>query len=543
MNISEIEKGISYRIKLTIQQKKAGVSAIIFGFIAHMYFMCNLLLNDDTVVNYYASNYPYQPKFLFSAANSGRWLMILAGDITTWVKPPFISGVLIILCLAALAMILVDLLEIKSVAGSINCGALVAVFPSVTALMSLKEVGYTLSVLLVALSIYLSEKRKLIIVPIIFCGMGLSIMPVNISYVLVLYIYVLLKKILNDDVPTKEIVCSILKEFFIILCGVIIVYLGLLISFRVIGSSQVTSYQGGEAAVTGNWVRNIIPNLSTTIEKTQKLHTTIQMIPQLKFTIEVCYIIQIICIGILFINKKMRIGVIKTIILVFSIIILPYAISAISVISPDFQYSWHHRSQWMMPLCGVWLLFELALNSISNSKVSGLLYHIVVINMALMVYGFALTDNIVYKAMYYVAERDTAICTRMAATLDSLEGFSYDENPVYIVKMAEVANADNTTSILKAEPELYRTIAADLETNLWCYGDIALRSHMKVFEGVDLKYPSEEFVERIQSDLETILQEHADMEYGDFDVFRYEDTNTYVIVIKIQVSQGIIDNR
>ena len=64
MNVSDIEKGFFKKIELTAQQKKSGISAIVFGFVAHMYFMCNMIFNDDSISAYYLLSDPYGDPFV-----------------------------------------------------------------------------------------------------------------------------------------------------------------------------------------------------------------------------------------------------------------------------------------------------------------------------------------------------------------------------------------------------------------------------------------------------------------------------------------------
>lgn len=549
MVVSEIEKSLYKQIKLSTQQKKAMISASICGFITHLYFMCNMLFNDDTVSAYYGLVNPYA--FPFAGASSGRWLMRIANYPTTWFRPPFFGGVIIILIMAILAAILVDIMKIKSDICSVLCGALLVVFPSVLAFMSLWDIGYALSVLLPVIAIYNVEKGNNVIISVLLCGLGLSIMPVNMMSVMVLNIYIVIVKVLSqEDLKFKNVWKPLVKQMLVILGGMAIVYLGIFIATHMnMVSSELATYQGGDEAITGKWIDNLIPNIGIAISKTRKFRiSTMQMIPQLKFTFRICYAIQIVSVLVLLIKNKVYRKIEKLVVLILCLISLPIALSAISVVSSQFQYSWQHRMQWVFVLCGAFMLGERMIEALweENGKrkaICHVIYYLISVNMCLMVFGFALTDNIVYRAKHYVVEMDTALCTRIAAVLDSDKEFSYADNPVYIMNLTEIAYADNSRSPLKVEPDLYYTITSDLDTNLWCYSEASIRAHLGLYEGVNIKAPEASVLKRIGEKWGDIEAEHADMKNGEFDVFRFEDTDTYIVVVKTAISSGIIDNR
>ncbi len=549
MNVSDIEKGIFKRIELTAQQKKAGISAIVFGFVAHMYFMCNMIFNDDSISAYYLLSDPYGDPFV--GASSGRWLLKTSSYLTTWFRPPFLCGVLIILCMAILGIIIVDLMNIKTSAGAITCGGLVVVFPSVIAYMSLWDIGYALSFFLPVLAIYLIEKGKSIALSVFICGIGLSIMPINVMGVIVLCIYIFVGRILTvDDITYESVWKPLIKQVLVVMGGMLIVYAGIWVSTHMsTTSTEITSYQGASEVVSGTWINNLAIGIETAFSKTLKVgYGAMQMIPQLKFSFILCYCIQILSVLALTVINKLYKKISKLVLLLLAIAFLPIAVSLISVLSPGFQYSLQHRMQWVFILCGAWMLSERVIEAIwedkdSRKKICKILYCIVAVNMGLMLYGFTVTDNIVHRALQYVTEKDTALCTRILAKLDSDANFSYEDNPVYFINVVSEADENNTTSVFKAEPELYKTIIMDIETNLWCYGDRTIRAHMSLYEGVDFLVPDDNVINRISSKWGEIEHEHGEMHFGDFDVFRFEETDTYVVVLKSQVSYGIIENR
>ncbi len=543
----EIEKDLFKNITLTQQQKYAGISAIIFCLIANLYFMCNMLLNDDTVVVYYDMLNPYNSDKFITGLGSARWQYV--HYLASWFRNPFFSGVIIVICVAIVAILFVDILHVKSNLGTMICGALIAVFPTITAFMSLWGFGYMISVLLAVLSVYICEKGR-VGLAIVLCGLGLSILPINITSMLVLMIYTVIRKILCiQSIEFEDLIKDISRYILVLLGGVFIIYAGIFYAHYISEAHvELSSYQGGDGAITGMWVRNLLPNIIAAFNKTRKFHTsTMAIIPQLKFTLKISYIIQAVGVAWLFYYRRVYKHIKKAILLFLCVAILPIAVSAISVVSPEFQYSWQHRMQWGFVLCGAVVIGEMIVDSLWEkeklTRLSKMIFIILLINMGLVVYGFAVTDNIVWSAAHYVAERDTALCTRILATLDSIREFDYTENKVYFMNFVEIANSDDTTSLLGIEPDLYNTLTADLETNLWCYGDMSIRGHIKTHEGVNLEYPNWEVIDRIQAKYDEIEKEHDNLQYGDFDVYRFEDTDTYVVVIKTQVSYGIANNR
>ncbi len=553
--VLSIEKDIFYKIRISKQQKCAAIGAIIAGIMAHLYGMVNMLFNDDSISAFYGAmaSEPYDLGLLFANAINGKWFTGVANVITSWFRPPYMCGIIILLYAVVMAILLVKLLDINSVAGSVLIGALVASFPAVLGFINLWDTGQMLSVLLCVISVYLVEFRNRVVLPAIILGMGLGIVPVNISVVIVLYIYLMIRRLMSYEMISQKTFLGFpVKCVFMAVLGIFFLYLSILIIPKIMGYSDTsfTSYQGGADAITGKWLSNLGENLLSAFSKTRKLRiASMQLVPQLKVTLRICYAMQVVSVSFLFISRKIYRNPIKSLFAFLCIGFLPFGISAISIVSPEFNYSLHHQMVWAILIGATWMLVEEAivqanyLEFRNKEYICRVLFVLLCANFALLDYGFILTDNIVYRAQHYVTEKDTALMIRVLSGLDSIDEFDYETNPVYIMNLQDVAYDYNTRSPLANEAELYRTITTDIDTNLWCYGGRSAKAHMSLYEGIDIKDPDDDVSERIMNQKIDIWNEHMDMQYGDYDIFRFEDTDTYVVVIKTAISWGLVNNR
>lgn len=130
--------------------KTAFYATIIIGLIVHLFKFSNVLLNHDSLYNFYSTQ---------NAVGSGRWFLCVACSLSSYFDLPWISGLLSLLYAAVTMVIIVALFHIENPFVIILSSGLLITFPGITEtfFFSFTSDGYMLAMLLATLSIYLSR--------------------------------------------------------------------------------------------------------------------------------------------------------------------------------------------------------------------------------------------------------------------------------------------------------------------------------------------------------------------------------------------------
>lgn len=131
--------------------RTAFCSAVILGFLTHMYMFTNKFTNHDDTPSLFGSGY---------GAASGRWFLPYAESLDGKFSMPWLTGVFCLICLALTACFVVSLLRIKHPLGCIITSAVLVTFPTVTATFTymFTATAYFLSLLLAAFGAWITVK-------------------------------------------------------------------------------------------------------------------------------------------------------------------------------------------------------------------------------------------------------------------------------------------------------------------------------------------------------------------------------------------------
>lgn len=144
--VSVLWKRIPGYIRMTF------ASAVVLGFVTHLYMFTNKLTNHDDMLYLFIADY---------GTASGRWLLPSVLGLDGNFSMPWLIGLLSILCLAGVACLTVSLLRIRHPLGCIVAAGIIVSFPSVTATLTYMFTadGYFFGLLLAALCAYLSVRH------------------------------------------------------------------------------------------------------------------------------------------------------------------------------------------------------------------------------------------------------------------------------------------------------------------------------------------------------------------------------------------------
>lgn len=190
--------------------KLSFLSAGVLGLITHIYLFTNLLLNHDSCWRLYYDN---------NNTHLGRWAVKWFSDLSTQFQTPVVIGVISILALALTAALTIETLEITNKFTVIFASGFIAIFPSVTSILSylFTADAFLISLLLNALAAYCAKKYRYgWIVSIALCTVACGIYQAFICYTIGLLLMDCIQKLLAE-VPVRKVLVTGLKYISVIL--------------------------------------------------------------------------------------------------------------------------------------------------------------------------------------------------------------------------------------------------------------------------------------------------------------------------------------
>ena len=227
-------------------RRAAFLCALVGGLLCHLYILTNMLPEHDWQYNFYAD----QSKVML-----GRWLLKWACAPSSNAILPWFTGLLVLLYLALAAVLVADLLEIRSPVLAGLAGLLMVTMPSVAsgfAYMFTAD-GYFLSVLLAVAAARLACARRrvpgtLLAALALGCSMGIYQAYAGVS--LVLFCAVLILRLLRSQPSFREFFLGALPMAFCVALGVLFYFFMLYLSLALSGQT-LADYQGISALSGG----------------------------------------------------------------------------------------------------------------------------------------------------------------------------------------------------------------------------------------------------------------------------------------------------
>lgn len=243
MRDTVIEKpaaGFWCRMQISPSHKQAFLSALIIGLAAHIYKFTNTLYNHDAIYNVYSSN---------DVLTSGRWFLAAASLPSSCFDLPWINGLLSLIWIALAACVVIDIFCIRSTAGAVLTGGLLAVFPSVTATFFYEFTadGYMLAMLLASLSVYFNRvgdrvKWHITAAALLIC-LCCGIYQAYVSFALLLSMSHFILELLGDRQDDRQFYRWIGRQFIVYGAGLLAYYVVWKLRMYSVGVTA-SGYQG-----------------------------------------------------------------------------------------------------------------------------------------------------------------------------------------------------------------------------------------------------------------------------------------------------------
>lgn len=205
-------------------QWTAFFSAVIAGVAAHGFALFNVLHNYDNILQ--------QPVGYGAGITSGRWLLTVLGDfcqnyLYLNFNLPTVNGLAFLLLIALSAVVVTDVLKLRSRLSAGLTGCLMVTFPTVCGTMAFRYTApfYGLSLLLAAAAVWVLRKNKaglLLSAICIACSMGLY--QAYVPFAISLFVLALMKKALEEDADLKKLILRGLWDCAALILGVVLYF-------------------------------------------------------------------------------------------------------------------------------------------------------------------------------------------------------------------------------------------------------------------------------------------------------------------------------
>lgn len=418
---AEILKCIKKRIKP--QWKTAFLTAVILGLLIHMPMMLRDIPNHDGLDSMH---------FDQNMITSGRWFLTVACGISSYYTLPWLIGLLAVFYLALASAALTEFLEIRKTWAVILISGLLVTFPALASTFAYVFTmdGYMLALFLAILSALLTKKYRfgfLAGAVCLACSMGTY--QAYLPFAVLLCIYGILM-IAIEEGSLKNKVSRSLRYLYMGAAGVAGYYVILQVLLKIQGK-ELASYQGissmGELERAGLF-EILVKMYRDFVSFTIKGNVLFQNI----FSLAAVCILTGICVAALVrlvIGKQWWKSVWFYLLIGLLAVGLPVATNIILLVSPDVTYHVLMRYQWVMyPI----LMIGFVVKYGTDRKIDIWKEWAVLLAAGVLVWNFAVTDNIAYSNLQRRYEKTYGYCVRLLDRIEQTEGY-YQGIPIAMI--------------------------------------------------------------------------------------------------------------
>ena len=420
------------------EYRTAFVSAFVIGLLIHMPVLLSDIPNHDGLGSMY---------FDQNMITSGRWFLTVACGFSSYFTIPWVIGLLGLLFLGLTAAALTALFELKDTVSIILVSGLLVSFPALASTFAYVFTldGYMLALLLAVLSVLCTKKWKRGFVPGAVClAFSMGTYQAYLPFAILLCIYEVLLIFMGEGVPKaaksggKTHAFSGLRTKFQMalryLCmgvfGVILYYVLLRVLLWIQGK-ELDTYQGingmesGASVMNLSTVAHIYRDFFSFTVKGNVLFNSLYSLGAL--LVLACAVIFAVCRLVL--QRKWWKCVGFFAIIALAAVVVPLATNVILLISPEVTYHLLMRYQWVL-----YLIFPVAFVSRygGTDKKGAMLQWGMLLAVSVLMFHYAVTDNIGYSNLQKRYEKTYAYCVRLLDRIEQTEGY-YQGIPIAMV--------------------------------------------------------------------------------------------------------------
>lgn len=222
--------------KLSPRFRLAFLTACLVGSITHLYLFTNTLLNHDSIHSLFTDN---------NVLSSGRWSAQLLSSFSTFFQMPVVIGLISILALAVTAGLTVEILGLTHRGSIVMAAALLVTFPSLSGIFSylFTADAYCLALLLNTLAVWCAKRyRRGWAAAIVMMAVACGTYQAFLSYAVGLFLFDCIFLLLEGEDIGKVVRKGLL---YIGVCAAsLVLYYAVLKAILLITHTELVDYQG-----------------------------------------------------------------------------------------------------------------------------------------------------------------------------------------------------------------------------------------------------------------------------------------------------------
>lgn len=412
------------KTKVKKEWKIAFAAAFLLGLLIHMPIMLRDIPNHDGLASMY---------FDQNMITSGRWFLSVACGLSSYFTLPWMIGLLGILFLSLGAVVLTEILEIKQGMTVILVSGLLVSFPALVSTFAYVFTldGYMLGLLLAVLAVLFTKKyAKGFVMGAVFLAFSLGVYQAYLPFAILLSIYCILLFFLEDH-SMKEKAKKVFSYVGMGLLGGILYYVILQVLLKIQGK-ELASYQGIDGMGNmsgldlGATLKNIFGDFAVFTIKGHVLFNNVFSGAALLLLAALAGITLIKVIA----GKKLWKSLWFYVTLLLLTVILPVGSNIILTISPGVNYHLLMRYQWVLYLiCAVGFVDRYMK---AEDKFYGWSRWGALLAAGVLVFNYAVMDNIAYSNLEKRFDKTYAYCLRLLDRMEQTKGY-YPGIPVAMI--------------------------------------------------------------------------------------------------------------
>ena len=404
--------------KIPSQTKICFVTAIVTGFLTHLYMLTHKLPNWDDINCFSNAG---------ATSSAGRWMLEYLKKIPTNWSNPWINGSIAIFLIAISCCLVLSILELKSMTSAVLVPVLFMTFPSVASTMTFMFTVdmYMLGLVFAVLAVYLTKKYKYGFVGagILLIG-SLGIYQAYICFAITLFIFWIFQEALQKK--GKKIIWTAIGKAVGVLAVSVVVY----IFITKLLCPNMADYNYAGTAEMGQISLTKLPILIARSYKRILEYFILKPFSYIStagwiVNILVCLLL-VVCFVWLMVAKKMWKDKNAFVICVLTMLASPLGIAFIYVMSPEAAYSTLMMYQYVL----VYILLLVFMENLWKESIQAIgkkIIGMVTVVLLLLTAGFHYTvTGEAYFRMDLSMTRVTEYYNRLLTRLE-LEGYESGE--------------------------------------------------------------------------------------------------------------------
>ena len=414
-----------WKTKIKSEWKLAFAAAVILGLVTHLPMMLSDIPNHDGLDSMY---------FDQNMITSGRWFLMVACGFSSYYTLPWLISLIALLWLGVTAAILVEFLEVKDRIAIVLVSGLLVTFPALASTFAYVFTmdGYMLALMLAVAAPLCVKKWKYGFLPGAVClAFSLGTYQSYLAFTVILCIYGILMLAMGGG-TVKEKVKKALQYLYMGILGLVLYY-GILQLLLKIQGKTLASYQGisgmDQGALSGG-IGSLLSIVKTMYADFLAFTINGNVLINNTWSMAAFTLLALVTLNVL-LWRTIQNGWWKRVwfwvLLLLTAVGIPVATNLILVISPDVTYHLLMRYQWVL-----YLIIPVAFISRYGQKRDAASSWGMLLAAVVLVFNFAVTDNIAYSNLQKRYEKTYAYCVRLLDRIEQTPGY-YQGIPIAMI--------------------------------------------------------------------------------------------------------------